>query len=211
MIRRGAGGYVAISAGETDALASPYAVPAWAATTEYKRDDQVLTASTDGTSQTKYWVAKDDHTAEAGDATGESASAAATLASAHWDEIDTGELIELVDWTLTRPVETTEGVTLLRESSPRSSNTPGAVTLALNYLDNFEGGKTQTVLAKPNTRVYVKLYPKGRNRVTPDDREQIVGYMVTGEWSETGTQGEFVSCSVTLTGDGDFTSSAQNA
>ena len=205
MITNGAGGYVTITAGETDPLADPYAVRAWAAGTDYKRDDQVSTSSTDGT-DLKFWVAKDDHAAEAGDNTpGGANDEASTLDDAHWEEIDAGELIELIDWTITRPIAETQGTSLLRETSPRTTNTPGIVTLALNFADNFEGGNTQRALAVPNKRVYVSLFPKGKG----EGLEVMKGYMRVGESTKTGQQSTDVASAVTLTADGDFPSPAQ--
>ena len=203
-IRSGSGGFVTITAGATDALADPFALPAWSATDTYVRDDQVSIASTDGT-DVKYYVALDDHSAAAGDRTGNSATEAGVLDAEHWREVEQGQLHELVDWTLTRPVEATEGATLLIETSPRTSQNAGAVTLALNLLSNFRGSPLQRVLSVVNTRVYVVLYPTGKR--TGD--EQIAGYMRVGENSFTGNQTDDLAKAVTLTADGDFLSTAQ--
>lgn len=207
MITTGEGGLVTLTAGSTTALASDYAPPAWtsASNKAYKQDDQVATSSTDGSTQTKYWVAKDDHTASSGDATGQTATVAATLTADHWEEIGMGELVELVDWTETRPVTTNTGARLMRESTPRSTNKPGAVTLQLNFFDNFEGSKTQRVLRETNDRIYVTLYPKGKGV----GLEKRHGYMRVGEGSSAGDPDAELQNSVTLTSDGDWDSEPQ--
>ena len=205
MITKGEGGIVTITAGSDTPLATDYRPAAWASNGKYKRDDQVSTASTDGTSETKYWLALDDHAAASGDTTGGSATKAPTLDADHWVEIDTGELAELENWTETRPVTTDEGARLMREEAARSSNKAGAITLALNFLDNFEGSKTQRVLRKTNERLYVQLYPKGKGA----GLEKRHGYMRVGEGGSAGEPDSYLSNSVTLTGDGDWTSEAQ--
>ena len=207
MITTGEGGLVTLTAGSTTALASDYTPPAWtsASNKAYKQDDQVATSSTDGSTQTKYWVAKDDHTAESTDASGQTATVAATLTSDHWEEIGMGELVELVDWTETRPVTTNTGARLMRESTPRSTNKPGAVTLQLNFFDNFEGSKTQRVLRETNDRIYVTLYPKGKGA----GLEKRHGYMRVGEGSSAGDPDTELQNSVTLTSDGDWESEQQ--
>ena len=205
MIQSGAGGYLTVTAGKGTALASPYALRAWAENTEYGRDDQVSTASTDGTTEVKYWTARDDHTSAASDKTGEGATKAGVLDSDHWEEIDAGELVELVDWAETRPVEQTGGTLLLRENTPRTTQTPGAVTLALNFLDNFEGSNTQRILGVVDKRVYVQLFPKGKGA----GLEIRHGYMKTGEFGSTGNQTDDLRNSTTLVSDGDWTVEAQ--
>ena len=205
MITKGEGGIVAFTTGTTTPLDADYRPPAWASTAKYKQDDQVSTASTNG-DEVKYWVAKDDHAAVADDATGQSATEAAELDAEHWEEIDTGELVELVDWTETRPVTQNEGARLMREKARRSSNSPGAITLALNFLDNWEGGKTQRILRETNERVYVTLYPKGKGT----GLEKRQGYFRVAEGTSTGEPDSYNANSVTLTSDGDWTSEAQS-
>ena len=206
MIVSGAGGYVTITKGATDALEAPYALDAWAEDTAYKRDDQVLTVSSDGHTQTKYWVAKDDHRSKTGDETGEATTTAGVLTSTHWEEIDAGELVELIGWSETRPVESTRGTLLLREKSPRTTNRAGAVTLELEFADNWESSQTQRALGVVDQRLYVRLYPKGQG----SGLEQRHGYMKVGEFSGDGNQEDDLANSVTLTSDGDWTIEAQS-
>ena len=204
-IRSGAGGAITITAGADEELAAPYKLAAWGSGKDYVRDDQVTTASTDGSSETKFWVALDDHTAASGDSTGETNTKAGVLDAAHWRELEFGQLWTVTSWTLTRPTETTDGATLLGETSPRTSQTPGAPTLAVELLDNFEGSPLQRVLQAVNSRVYVRLFPHGKGA----GREVVSGYCRVGEFSATGNQTDDVSQSVTLTADGDFLSAAQ--
>ena len=207
MIDSGSGGKVMITKGPTDELDSPFSVAAWAAATDYKRDQTVATASTNG-SDKKYWVAKNDHTSEAADKTNETATVAGTLAAAHWDAVEMGELTDLIDWQETRPTETEDGATLLRETRPRTSSSPGAVSLALNLYYNYDS-LTARVLGDLRDdrveRVYVTLMPDGKGT----GREKREGYFVMGEWSSGGNQADLSQVSVTLASDGDWTSSAQ--
>lgn len=207
MITSGSGGYVTVTAGKDDALAAPYALTAWAAATEYKQDDQVSTTSTDGSSETKYWVAKDDHTADAGDETGETATKAGTLAATHWEEIDAGELVELVEWSETRTVESGgRNTTLLRENAPRTTQVPGPVNLSLTYADNYESSPLQRALGVVNQRVYVRLYPKGEG----SGLEIRHGYMRVGEFTSSGNQTDELQNQANLSSDGEWTVEAQS-
>ena len=200
----GQGGVVRISKGPTDELDSPYDVEAWDTGDAYSRDDTVSTTSTDGT-ETKYWLAKVDRTAADEDQTaGASGSDAPTMDADYWEEIELGELVSVIDWTETRPVETNEGVTLLRESQPRSSVQAGAVTLALNLYYSY-AQRTARVLREANARVYVQLMPEGEG----SGKELRKGYFRVGESSQTGNQADYQTVAVTLTSDGDYDSAAQ--
>ena len=204
MFRTGAGGFVTITKNADDQLDSPYAVPQWADGGKYLVDDIVYTAANTGDA-IQFWRSKSDRDGESTDLTASTDATPAKLSATYWDPHEVGTLYGLTSWSLTRPVTETE-VRLLIESTPRVSYGTGAVTLELNFLDNFEGSPLQRVLAVPNSSVYVRLYPKGK----ATGREIIQGQMRVGESThESGTGEEQLSRTVTLAADGDFVSSAQ--
>ena len=205
MYRSGAGGFVAITKNADDQLDAPYDVEAWAASKEYARDDLVITNAVSG-DEYQLWRALQDHTSDAAEKTsGAPNTTPDQLSATYWEKHETGTLLGLSSWTLTRGVTETNR-RLLIESSPRTTYSTTAPTLELNLLDNYQGSRTQRILAVPNSNVYVKLYPTGKGT----GLEVIQGNMRVGESTHDGGDGETdVSRTVTLAADGDFTSSTQ--
>ena len=187
-----------------DQLDSPYDIKEWAAATEYHEDDAVITNANTGDA-VQQWRATMDHTSDSTEQTASTDAVPAQLSATLWEKDELGSEYGVTDWTITRGINETSR-RLLREATPRVNYGTAPVTLDITVLDNFQGSRVQRVLSVPNTRVYVKLYPKGKGK----DLEVIQGYMRVGESSQTSGDGDTdVSRTVTLASDGDFVSSAQ--
>ena len=201
MIQSGNGGMLTITKDGAVPI-DAYKVPEWAESTDYEVDDIVRTEdTTDGTKQMKYWRSRKNRESESGDKTGEDANTAGVLNNAYWDPIAVGQPYTVLNWALNAPTTQSERE-LLAEINPRVEYTTGAMTLQVQFADNWEGDKTQQALENRNSEVYVEFFPKGNEKA---GRQVYKGNARVGPFNKAGRPGEDITFDVTLAFDGDPT------